>query len=174
MSHIWYDTVNTPIGELLLATTEQGLVRIAFKNEDFDFVLRDLEREVSRDIAQDSGMVGAVASELEEYFLGIRKSFQLPIDYRLSKGFRRAVHEELTRIPFGEQWTYKQLAEAVHNPRAVRAVGTACGFNPIPIVIPCHRIIRSDGSFGRYRGGEEVKKYLLHFEENSLLHGEEE
>jgi methylated-DNA-[protein]-cysteine S-methyltransferase len=159
-----YRTLDTPVGTLLLAATSSGLVRIAYEREDLDAVLRSLAGKISPRILETPRRLDEVARQLEEYFDGRRTSFDLPIDLRLSVGFRRSVLSYLPTIGYGETASYQSVAVAVRNPKAVRAVGTACATNPLPLVIPCHRVIRSDGQLGAYLGGPETKHQLLDME----------
>lgn len=159
-----YRTLDTPVGTLLLAATEQGLVRVAFDIEDHDLVLVALAEKVSPRIMLSPGRLDPVARQLSEYFSGGRRSFDLPLDFRLASGFRRSVLAHLPDIAYGHTESYAQVALAAGSPRAVRAVGTACAMNPIPVVVPCHRVVRSDGSFGGYRGGAAAKELLLTME----------
>ena len=161
---IAYRTLDTPIGSLLLAGTEQGLVRVAFDREDHDLVLVALAQTVSPRILLSPARLDGVARQLSEYFAGKRRTFDLPLDFRLSSGFRRSVLAHLPEIAYGQTESYAQVAAATGNPRAVRAVGSACATNPLPVVVPCHRVVRSDGSYGQYRGGEEAKRSLLMLE----------
>ena len=159
-----YRTFNTPVGALLLAATEQGLVRIAYAREDHDAVLARLADAVSPRILQAPARLETAVRQLDEYFAGGRRTFDLPLDFRLSRGFRRAVLTHLPEIGYGSTESYAQVAAAAGSPKAVRAVGTACATNPLPVVVPCHRVVRSDGSFGGYVGGEEAKRTLLTLE----------
>lgn len=159
-----YRTVDSPVGELLLATTTSGLVRVAFELEDFDTALVALAAQISPRVLHAPGRLDEAARSLEEYFTGRLRAFELPLDRSLSRGFRARVHEYLPSIPFGSTESYGQVAEHVGNPRAVRAVGTACAMNPLPIVVPCHRVLRSDGKIGAYLGGTEAKQTLLDLE----------
>jgi len=161
---IAYRTLDTPIGSLLLASTEQGLVRVAFDRGDHDLVLVALAQSISPRILLSPARLDGVARQLSEYFAGQRKSFDVPLDFRLSSGFRRSVLAHLPEIAYGQTESYAQVAAATGNPRAVRAVGSACATNPLPVVVPCHRVVRSDGSYGQYRGGEEAKRSLLTLE----------
>jgi methylated-DNA-[protein]-cysteine S-methyltransferase len=161
---IAYRTLDTPIGSLLLAGTEQGLVRVAFEREDHDLVLVALAQSVSPRILLAPSRLDGVARQLSEYFAGQRRTFDVPLDFRLSSGFRRSVLAHLPEIAYGHTESYAQVAAATGNPRAVRAVGSACATNPLPVVVPCHRVVRSDGSYGQYRGGEEAKRSLLTLE----------
>lgn len=159
-----YRTIDTPVGPLLLAATEQGLVRVAFERQDHDAVLAGLADTVSPRILAAPARLDAVARQLDEYFTGGRRTFDVPLDFRLAKGFRRAVLAHLADIPYAATESYAQVASAAGSPRAVRAVGTACATNPLPVVVPCHRVVRSDGSFGGYAGGPDAKRTLLTLE----------
>jgi methylated-DNA-[protein]-cysteine S-methyltransferase len=159
-----YRTVDSPLGPLLLAATEAGLVRVAYAREDHAKVLDHLAATVSPRVLRAPARLDAAARELAEYFAGRRHLFDLPLDFRLSRGFRRAVLSHLTEIGYGTTASYAAVAAAAGNPRAVRAVGTACATNPLPVVVPCHRVVRSDGSIGQYVGGVEAKKVLLGLE----------
>jgi methylated-DNA-[protein]-cysteine S-methyltransferase len=156
-----YRTVDSPIGRLLLATTEKGLVRVAFESEGFDAVLEQLSARISPRVLEAPRQLDRVAQELEEYFAGSRRAFDIPLDYELSAGFRQLVQRHLPQIEYGQTLTYKEVAELVGRPAAVRAVGTACATNPLPVVVPCHRVLRSDGRLGGYLGGLEAKSALL-------------
>lgn len=162
-----YRTLDTPIGPLLLAATTTGLVRVAFEREDFDTVLAQLAAKVSPRIVAAPGPLDAVATQLEEYFAGTRHAFDLPLDHALSSGFRQEVQRFLPHIGYGRTLTYKEVAALVGNPTAVRAVGTACATNPLPVVVPCHRVLRSDGGLGGYLGGIEAKTTLLDLERSA-------
>ena len=165
---IAYRTVDSPVGTLLLAATDEGLVRVAFDREDHDAVLVSLAEKVSPRIMLAPGRLDRAARELDEYFAGGRRAFDLPLDFRLSSGFRRSVLAHLPDIAYGRTESYAQVAAAAGSPRAVRAVGSACASNPLPLVVPCHRVVRSDGSFGGYRGGPEAKRLLLTLESGGL------
>lgn len=159
-----YRTLDTPVGPLLLAATAQGLVRVAFEREGFDAVLSALATRVSPRVLEAPGRLDEAAAELEEYFTGTRRRFDLPLDRALSTGFREKVQRVLPRIDYGSTRSYKEIAELVGSPRAVRAVGTACATNPLPIVVPCHRVLRTDGALGGYIGGLDAKTALLSLE----------
>ncbi len=161
---IAYRTVDSPVGTLLLAATDDGLIRVAFDREDHDAVLVSLAEKVSPRIMLAPARLDRAAGELDEYFAGTRRAFDLPLDFRLSSGFRRSVLAHLPEIGYGRTESYAQVAAAAGSPRAVRAVGSACATNPLPLVVPCHRVVRSDGSFGGYRGGPEAKRLLLSLE----------
>jgi methylated-DNA-[protein]-cysteine S-methyltransferase len=159
-----YRTVDSPVGPLLLAATPEGLVRVAYAREDHDAVLARLASRISPRILHAPARLDPVARELDEYFAGQRRAFDLPLDLRLSTGFRRAVLARLRDIGYGSTASYATVAAAAGSPAAVRAVGTACATNPLPVVVPCHRVVRSDGSIGRYVGGTEAKQALLTLE----------
>lgn len=159
-----YRTLDTPVGTLLLAATEEGLVRVAYDREDHDAVLAKLADAVSPRILRAPARLDGATRQLAEYFDGGRRRFELPLDFRLSRGFRRAVLAHLPDIDYGHTESYAQVAAAAGSPKAVRAVGTACATNPLPVVVPCHRVVRSDGSFGGYVGGEDAKRTLLTLE----------
>ncbi|WP_028267929.1 methylated-DNA--[protein]-cysteine S-methyltransferase [Arthrobacter sp. MA-N2] len=161
---IAYRTLDSPIGHLLLAATERGLVRVAFDVEDHDAVLQLLAEKLSPRILFSPARLDSAARELDEYFAGSRRSFDLPLDFSLSRGFRLSVLEHLPRIAYGHTESYAQVALAAGSPRAVRAVGSACATNPLPVIVPCHRVVKSDGSFGNYLGGTAAKRTLLALE----------
>jgi methylated-DNA-[protein]-cysteine S-methyltransferase len=159
-----YRTLDTPVGSLLLAATEAGLVRVAYDVEDHDLVLTLLAKTVSPRVLQAPARLDDVATEIDEYFAGRRRRFDLPLDLRLAIGFRRTVLDHLQAIDYGSTASYTAIAAAAGSPKAVRAVGSACARNPVPIVVPCHRVLRSDGTVGQYLGGTSVKKQLLALE----------
>jgi methylated-DNA-[protein]-cysteine S-methyltransferase len=161
---IAYRVVDSPLGPLLLATTEAGLVRVAFSSEDHDTVLQGLSDSISPRVLNVPGRLDAVARELDDYFAGRRRTFDIALDWQLSTGFRAVVLHHLPEIRYGHTASYAALAQLAGNPKAVRAVGTACANNPLPLILPCHRIVRSDGSIGNYRGGVEAKRMLLALE----------
>jgi methylated-DNA-[protein]-cysteine S-methyltransferase len=165
-----YATLDSPVGPLLVATTPRGLVRIAYVDHaDQDAVLEHLATHVSPRIMAAARRLDEPRRELEEYFAGARRSFDLPVDWRLTRGFARRVLQATARIPFGATATYKQMAAQAGSPRASRAAGNALGSNPIPIVVPCHRILHSGGGLGGYTGGLEKKRVLLEVEGYSTL-----
>lgn len=162
---IAYRTVDSAVGTLLLAATPRGLLRVAFANEGHDLVLQGLAERISRRVLEAPTRLDTVARQLDEYFAGRRHSFDVTLDWSLSHGFRRTVLEHLnTGVTYGDTASYAALARLSGSPKAVRAVGTACATNPIPIVVPCHRVIRSDGTVGAYRGGPAAKRVLLELE----------
>lgn len=161
---IAYRTLETPVGTLLLAATEQGLIRVAYDREDHDLVLDKLSTRVSPRILRAPARLDLPARQLDEYFAGRRRQFDVALDLRLSSGFRRSVLDHLRAIGYGRTESYAQVAQAAGSPLAVRAVGSACASNPLPVVLPCHRVVRSDGSLGGYIGGLEAKRLLLELE----------
>ena len=159
-----YTVVDSPLGRLLLAATPRGLVRVAYASEEHDQVLDTLAQKLSPRILRAPQRLDVVARELEEYFAKHRQVFDVPLDLSLSHGFRQLVQQHLPEIGYGQTRSYRQVAELVGNPNAVRAVGTACATNPLPVVIPCHRVLRADGSLGGYIGGAAAKATLLNLE----------
>jgi methylated-DNA-[protein]-cysteine S-methyltransferase len=159
-----YTTIDSPVGALLLAATPKGLVRVAYDIEDHDRVLETLSQRLSPRVLRAPRRLDAAARELGEYFSSQRRVFDLPLDLSLSTGFRQLVQRHLPEIGYGQTRTYRQVAELVGNPKAVRAVGTACATNPLPVVVPCHRVLRADGTPGGYVGGADAKKALLSLE----------
>jgi methylated-DNA-[protein]-cysteine S-methyltransferase len=159
-----YATADSPFGTLLLAKTPQGLVRIGLPNEDLDELLGDLAGRISPRVLEAPAGLDEERRELEDYFAGRRHAFELPIDWQLSHGFLLRARQGIAAIPYGETRTYTDLARGAGNERAVRAAGSACSRNPIPLVVPCHRVLRSDGSLGGYAGGLAMKEKLLEME----------
>ena len=161
---IRYAVVDSPVGPLLLAATDEGLVRVAFAAEDHDRVLDSLARSVGPRVLRDDASLASASTQLAEYFAGTRRAFDVPLDLRLAHGFRLEVLAHLSDIPYGRTETYAQVADATGRPRAVRAVGSACATNPLPLVVPCHRVLRTGGGLGGYLGGLETKQRLLSLE----------
>jgi len=161
-----YTEIDSPIGPLLVAATQVGLIRIVFDNGQWDAALEDLGRRVGP-VVEDRAPLAAVLEQLDEYFDGQRQEFTIDVDLRLANGFRRTALEHLRTIPYGETESYAEVAEAAGSPRAMRAVGSACANNPVPLVIPCHRVVRSDGTLGGYGGGLKIKSTLLEMEEKA-------
>jgi methylated-DNA-[protein]-cysteine S-methyltransferase len=164
-----YRTLDTPVGTLVLAATPAGLVRVAYEREGVDAVLHRLADKVSPRILHTPRRLDEASRQLEEYFTRRRTQFDLPLDLRLAAGFRRSVLAYLPAIGYGQTASYQSVAAAIDKPRAVRAVGTACATNPLPLIIPCHRVVRSDGKLGGYLGGSEVKHQLLDMEADRRL-----
>lgn len=159
-----YRTADTPVGSLLLAATDRGLVRVAFASQGHDAVLGELAATISPRVLRAPARLDAVVRQLDEYFARRRESFDVPLDLRLAQGFRLAVLAQLRALGYGATASYAAIATAAGSPRAVRAVGTACARNPVPVVVPCHRVVRSDGSPGEYVGGAAAKSALLALE----------
>jgi methylated-DNA-[protein]-cysteine S-methyltransferase len=157
-------TIDSPVGPLLLAATPRGLVRIAYDREGMDAVLQWLASMISPRVLAAPRRLESAARQLDEYFSGRRRVFEVPLDLRLASGFRSTVLGYLTGIPYGRTQSYAEVAAGAGHSGAVRAVGSACAANPLPLVIPCHRVVRSDGSLGGYLGGLEIKKALLELE----------
>jgi methylated-DNA-[protein]-cysteine S-methyltransferase len=159
-----YATADSPFGPLLLAQTRRGLVRVGLPNQDSDELLVDLAARVSPRVLEAPRELDEARRELELYFEGKLDSFDLPLDWRLSGGFRQRVLRAINRIPYGQTRSYTEMARKAGNERAVRAAGTACGSNPIPLVVPCHRVLRTGGALGGYGGGLPMKEALLQLE----------
>jgi methylated-DNA-[protein]-cysteine S-methyltransferase len=159
-----YRTLATPVGTLLVAATPEGVVRVAYDCEGHDAVLAALAEQISPRILPAPARLDAAARQLDEYFAGRRRGFDLALDLRLARGFRRSVLAALRALDYGATATYASIAAAVGSPAAVRAVGTACAKNPLPVLVPCHRVLRSDGAVGQYVGGLGAKKALLALE----------
>ncbi len=164
LADVSYTPVDSPFGTLLAAATERGLVRLAFPEEAVDSVLEGLARRISPRIIEAPAPLEAARRELEEYFSGRRRSFQLPLDWTLIGGFGRRVLRVTSEIPYGGVLSYGEVAAEAGSPRGSRAAGNALGSNPIPIVIPCHRVLRSGGALGGYGGGLDRKRWLLTLE----------
>lgn len=161
---IGYRIVDSPIGRLLVAVTPRGVVRVAFEAESHDAVLSALASMISPRILESGRRTDEAARQLEAYFAGRRHGFDLAVDLALVGGFRREVVEVLPTIPYGSTRSYAEVATSAGRPTAVRAVGSACSHNPVPVVMPCHRVVRSDGSIGQYLGGTDAKVALLALE----------
>ena len=166
-----YRRIDSPFGPLLLAATEAGLVRVAFTGQDHELVLEQLAARISPRVLHAPARLDQAAREIDEYLEGRRTAFDLPLDLQLATGFRRAVLDHLPEIAYGSTASYATMATAAGSPKAVRAVGTACALNPLPLVLPCHRVVRSDGSMGQYAGGEPAKRLLLELEASAGVHG---
>ena len=160
-----YSVLDTPVGPLLVAGTERGLVRVAFDVEGHERVLEQLSDRLSPRVLEAPGRLDEIRRELDEYFEGRRQRFDVRLDWSLTpESFRRRAQEALLRIPYGETRTYGQLAVEAGNPRAVRAAGTACATNNLPVVVPCHRVVRTGGALGNYGGTVARKQQLLQLE----------
>jgi methylated-DNA-[protein]-cysteine S-methyltransferase len=160
-----YTVEDSPLGPLLLASTGRGLVELGYEaDKELDFMLERLATKVSPRVLEAPARLDPVRRELEEYFEGKRLDFDIPLDWSLTKGFTRRVLRATAKVPYGQVSTYRQVATKAGNERAVRAAGNALGANPIPIVVPCHRILRTGGSLGGYGGGVPRKEFLLRLE----------
>jgi methylated-DNA-[protein]-cysteine S-methyltransferase len=159
-----YAETDSPVGRLLLATTPRGLVRVSFPIESPEKVLEDLAGSVSPRILESPAKLDEARRELDLYFEGRLQHFDLPLDWQLTHGFYRKVLRATARIPYGQTRSYRQMAKRAGSPRAVRAAGSALGSNPLPIIVPCHRVLRTGGALGGYGGGPETKQALLELE----------
>ena len=159
-----FRTVETPVGALLVAATDAGVVRVAYQAEGHEAVLESLSAALGSRVLRDTRRFDNLCRQLDGYFAGQRRHFEVPLDLRLAHGFRLEVLAHLRTIPYGATETYAAAAAASGRPRAVRAVGTACASNPLPLLVPCHRVVRSDGTMGGYLGGLPAKRLLLDLE----------
>jgi methylated-DNA-[protein]-cysteine S-methyltransferase len=157
-------TMDSPIGTLLLMATPKGLVRIAFESENRDEVLGEVAQNLSPRILEAPRRLDPVRRELEQYFEGTLHDFDVPLDWSLAGDFARRVLRRTSRIPYGSVASYGDVANGVGTPRGARAVGNALGSNPIPVVVPCHRVVRTGGAIGGYGGGLSRKRWLLALE----------
>lgn len=165
-----YATVDSPFGELLVARTDRGVVKLALpthrgSRRSRGEILEELATVVSPRVLESPMRLDEERRELEDYFEGRRQEFDVPVDWSLtSPGFRSRALHAVARIPYGKTKTYTEIAKSAGNPRAFRAAGTACGHNPIPLIVPCHRVVQSGGGVGNYGGGPKMKEALLHLE----------
>jgi methylated-DNA-[protein]-cysteine S-methyltransferase len=159
-----YGFADSPFGPLLVAVTPRGLVRVLYPDYEADEEVDRLAHEVSPRVLRSARATQGVRRELDEYFAGRRQAFGVPVDLEALHGFRRAVLERTAEIPFGTVITYREMAERAGSPRGARAAGNALGSNPVPIVVPCHRVVHSGGGLGGYTGGLERKIHLLQLE----------
>lgn len=164
---VGYASVDSPLGPLTVAATPVGVVRVGFASEGEARVLDELARRISPRVLRAPRALDAARRQLEDYFDGRRERFELPLDWRLTAGFRRSVLDAAARIPYGSTSSYREVATVAGSPAAVRAAGTALATNPLPVIVPCHRVLRADGTLGGYRGGEDAKRVLL---EHELAH----
>jgi methylated-DNA-[protein]-cysteine S-methyltransferase len=153
---------DTPIGSLALAATAPGLVAVSF--DDSEALMADMAERISPRVVSSPSRLDTVRRQLDEYFDGSRTAFDLPLDWQLSAGFRRAVLNELVQVGYGETVSYQDLARRAGRPKGSRAVGSAMATNPIPVIVPCHRVLRTGGALGGYAGGLEAKRRLLTLE----------
>ncbi|HYZ47095.1 MAG TPA: methylated-DNA--[protein]-cysteine S-methyltransferase [Actinomycetota bacterium] len=159
-----YSVLDSPIGPLVGATTERGVVALSFGTESLDAVLQEVSAGVSPRVLEVPSRLDPIRRQLDEYFEGRRRRFELSVDLRLVRGFRRKVLDATARIPYGMVASYREVATRAGNPGASRAAGTALALNPVPIIVPCHRVLRTGGNLGGYGGGLERKRFLLDLE----------
>lgn len=160
-----YTVLDSPVGPLLAARTGRGLVEIGFRADtELEGMLERLAARLSPRVLEAPARLDPVRRELDEYFEGRRLKFDLPLDWSLSRGFTQRVLRATAKVPYGRVSTYREMAARAGNEKAVRAAGNALGANPIPIVVPCHRILRTGGALGGYGGGPERKEFLLRLE----------
>ena len=166
VTEVWYTRTDSPIGVLTLVATPAGLAAVSFGADAAE--LDDVATRLGVDVVERPDRLDDVRRELDEYFAGDRQAFDLPLDRCLSSGFRRAAQEAMSRIPYGAVASYGDIAAAAGKPGATQAAGTACRTNPIPVIVPCHRVLRSDGTIGGYAGdmpgGLDIKRHLLALE----------
>lgn len=162
-----YRTIETPVGNLLLAATDLGVVRVAYAVEGHEAVLDSLSSSIGSRVLQERKRFDGLCAQLDGYFAGRRRVFEVTLDLRFTRGFRHEVLTALRSIPFGTTESYAAVAAATGRPAAVRAVGTACATNPVPVLVPCHRVVRSDGGVGGYLGGPAAKRWLLDLERDT-------
>ncbi|HSK94458.1 MAG TPA: methylated-DNA--[protein]-cysteine S-methyltransferase [Candidatus Angelobacter sp.] len=159
-----YGTLDSPLGRLTVMVTPRGLVRLSYPGEEVEVQLGELAARVSPRILAAPERTDEVRRQLDDYFAGRRRGFEVPIDWRLVRGFAGAVLRATSRIPFGAVSTYREVAAEAGSPNAYRAAGNALGSNPVPIVVPCHRVLHAGGGLGGYTGGLDRKRYLLELE----------
>lgn len=161
---VHYTIQTSPIGQLLIAAINQEIVRVAFHNQDFDTVITGLQTQFGGPVHRDDSALQFATDQFEEYFAGTRYSFQLPTRQISPDRFNSQVQQRLTAIPYGQTRSYGEFAAELARPGAARAVGSACARNPMPLIQPCHRVVRADGTIGDFSGTPAAKKYLLAFE----------
>jgi methylated-DNA-[protein]-cysteine S-methyltransferase len=165
-----YAHVDSPFGDLIVARTDRGVVEVALpthrgNKQDEDAVLEQLASQVSPRVLESPSRLDEERRQLDEYFSRKRERFDVPVDWALTpKGFRNRALHAVARIPYGKTKTYAEIAKAAGNPRAFRAAGTACGHNPVPLIVPCHRVVQAGGGIGNYGGGPAMKRALLDLE----------
>jgi methylated-DNA-[protein]-cysteine S-methyltransferase len=164
VSVLAYAPVVSPLGRLVVAVSPDGLARVVLPTEDAEAVVAATAAARGLRPSESPRRLAPVARELREYFAGRRRAFTVPLDLFGATGFRRTLLERMAELEYGETVTYTELAARAGNPRAARAAGHACATNPIPIVVPCHRVLRSDGGLGGYASGLEHKRFLLQLE----------
>jgi methylated-DNA-[protein]-cysteine S-methyltransferase len=159
-----YGIADSPLGPLTVMVTPRGLVRLSYPGEGIDAQMAEVAERISPRILEAPERTDGVRRELDEYFDGTRHDFDVPIDWRLVRGFAGAVLRATARIPFGRVSNYREVAAQAGSPNAYRAAGNALGSNPVPIVVPCHRVLHAGGGMGGYTGGLDRKRYLLRLE----------
>jgi methylated-DNA-[protein]-cysteine S-methyltransferase len=165
-----YTEVDSPFGKMLVAGSDRGILRVSFPHRKgtatraWEKLLEEIAEVVSPRIVEAPERLDDVRRQLDEYFEGRRHEFDLPLDWRLTHGFQGKAIRQIARIPYGRTLTYGELAAKAGNPRAFRAAGTACGANPLPPIVPCHRVLPAGGGVGNYGGGPEMKRALLELE----------
>lgn len=166
-----FELHDSPLGRLIIGATSEGLVRVGLPSEHEDEVLQQLSDRVSRRVLRaPRPSLTQTRHQLDEYFEGTRRGFELPLDWQLAHGFRREVLRATSEIPYGSTSSYRDVATRAGSPGAVRAAGTALATNPLPIVVPCHRVLRTGGALGAYRGGAAAKAALLELEGSHVQH----
>lgn len=166
---IRYTIMSSPIGRLLIADHVDGLVHVAFENHNFDRVLEQLQTQYGLPVVRDDVGLSYATEEFDQYFAATRTRFDLPVQQQAPDRFITLVQQKLSTIPYGETRSYGQLAQQLNSPGAARAVGSACARNPMPIIQPCHRVVRADGSYGEFSGTPEAKEFLLNLERGGDL-----
>ena len=167
---IRYATMPSAIGKLLIAAQDAGIIHVAFENHDFNRVVEGLEKQFGVPVLRDDEALRYATTQFNEYFAGTRTSFELPLQRETSDRFITTVQQNLETIPYGQTRSYGQLARQLDKPGAARAVGSACARNPMPIIQPCHRVVRADGTYGEFSGTPEAKRYLLALERGAKPH----
>lgn len=166
--NIDYSIIESPIGKLLLINTNKKLTKVAFENENHGDIIAKLKDKFDSNVVQNDLALEKVTTQLSEYFTRQRKSFDLPLDLSLINGsYHKQVVQHLVKIPYGKVRSYAQLAKHTGNEKAIRAAASACANNPLPIILPCHRVVRTNGDLGKYRGGIKAKQYLINLENNA-------
>jgi methylated-DNA-[protein]-cysteine S-methyltransferase len=159
-----YAMVDSPFGEMLVAGTDRGIVRVAFPHRDQEGLLEELATAISPRVLEAPERLDQVRRELDAYFEGRLRDFTVPLDWRLRRGFQGKALHAIARIPYGRTRSYGEIAADAGSPRAFRAAGTAAGANPLPPIVPCHRVVPAGGGIGNYGGGPEMKRALLSLE----------
>lgn len=167
---IRYAIMPSPIGKLLIAAKDASIIHVAFENHNFERVIEELSCQYAVPVLRDDAALRYATTQIDEYFAGERKAFDLLLQRGTSDRFLTTVQQNLETIPYGETRSYRQLAQQLNKPGAARAVGSACARNPMPIIQPCHRVVRADGTYGEFSGTAEAKKYLLALERGDKTH----